>query len=89
MKFPNEQFYNGELKAKASGEKINKYLGSPILPRPKFPIVFHAIAGKDEREAASPSFFNIHEITQVKRYVQTLKIAKTSELKYFPCNHDS
>jgi helicase MOV-10 len=90
LKFPNEQFYNGELMAAASAEKIGKYLGSPILPCSKFPIVFHAISGKDEREASSPSFFNKHEAIQVKLYVRMLQTAKkyqTSELKDFSCCH--
>ncbi|KAJ7931319.1 RNA helicase [Mycena leptocephala] len=39
----------------------------------QLPIVFHAIKGKDDREAASPSFFNIDEVSQVKEYIQSLK----------------
>ena len=37
-----------------------------------FPVVFHSIAGKDIREASSPSFFNIEEASLVKKYVQDL-----------------
>jgi helicase MOV-10 len=48
-------------------------VGSPILPSPNFPIVFHAINGKDDRESVSPSFFNIDEVTLVKEYVQKLR----------------
>ena len=73
MKFPNERFYRGELKAMASLEKINKYLDCPLLPTRKFPIIFHAVFGKDEREASSPSFFNIDEALQIKDYVQKLR----------------
>jgi helicase MOV-10 len=40
---------------------------------PLFPIVFHAISGKDDREASSPSFFNIDEVSLVKDYVQKLR----------------
>lgn len=36
-------------------------------------MIFHAVKGRDEREASSPSFFNIHEIAQVKRYVDALR----------------
>lgn len=36
-------------------------------------MIFHAIAGKDDREAHSPSFFNILEVLQVKRYVELLR----------------
>ena len=35
--------------------------------------MFHSVSGKDDREASSPSFFNIDEILQVKSYVQRLK----------------
>jgi len=37
------------------------------------PIIFHAIQGKDEREASSPSFFNVSEASEVKTYVKMLK----------------
>lgn len=37
------------------------------------PIIFHAIQGKDEREASSPSFFNVSEASEVKAYVKMLK----------------
>ncbi|KAK2465578.1 hypothetical protein APHAL10511_002470 [Amanita phalloides] len=73
LKFPNDQFYNGELRAKASTTKTNRYLGCSILPRSTFPIIFHAIFGKDEREASSPSYFNVDEVTQVKQYVRNLR----------------
>jgi helicase MOV-10 len=42
------------------------------LPKKKFPIIFHGIIGKDEKEASSPSFFNIDEASQVKKYVISL-----------------
>ncbi|KAF8340847.1 hypothetical protein F5887DRAFT_977992, partial [Amanita rubescens] len=67
LKVPNEQFYNGELKAKANPEKVNKYLGSPILPNVKFPIIFMPII---------PSYFNVDELCKVKQYVQMLQTAK-------------
>ena len=52
---------------------INSYIGSSHLVSRSFPIVFHALYGKDDREASSPSFFNIDEVTQVKTYVETLR----------------
>lgn len=36
-------------------------------------MVFHATPGKDDREAQSPSFFNVFEALQVKRYVELLR----------------
>jgi|ERR1700722_8270190 len=73
LKFPNERFYKGELQMCGPPKVINSYLGSPLLISKRFPIVFHAICGKDDREASSPSFFNVDEASQVKAYVQTLK----------------
>ncbi|KAJ3917943.1 RNA helicase [Lentinula edodes] len=68
LEFSNEHFYNNEL----------QYCGNPILtrslqdsnelPKKKFPLIFHGIIGKDQREASSPSFFNIEEASQVKKY---------------------
>jgi helicase MOV-10 len=52
---------------------INSFLRSSQLVAPLFPIVFHAISGKDDREASSPSFFNADEVSQVKDYVQRLR----------------
>ncbi|KAF9441768.1 RNA helicase [Macrolepiota fuliginosa MF-IS2] len=73
LKFPNERFYENDLKACAPSRIANAYLGSPYLPNKKFPVVFHSVSGKDDREASSPSFFNIDEILQVKAYVEKLK----------------
>lgn len=73
LKFPNQQFYHGELEVRADVGKINKYIGCSLLPNKKFPIIFHAVYGKDDREATSPSFFNADEVLQVKQYVQALR----------------
>ncbi|KAJ7746485.1 P-loop containing nucleoside triphosphate hydrolase protein [Mycena maculata] len=73
LKFPNEHFYKGELQQCGDANVINSYLGSPILLCKTFPIVFHAISGKDDREASSPSFFNRAEASQVKAYVESLR----------------
>jgi len=73
LKFPNERFYDSDLQPCAAPSIVNAYLNSSFLPAKKFPVVFHAVSGKDDREATSPSFFNIHEVLQVKSYVQRLK----------------
>jgi AAA domain len=73
LKYPNEKFYAGELVPSASYSLIDTYANSPLLPTSNFPVVFHSVSGKDEREASSPSFFNIDEVLQVKAYVQKLK----------------
>ncbi len=73
LKFPNERFYMGELEPHGDPKGIDAYIGSPLLPRAKFPIIFHALSGKDDREASSPSFFNALEALQVKSYVEHLR----------------
>ena len=72
LRFPDNYFYAGELQACGDPALINSYLQSDILPTRGFPMIFHAISGKDEREASSPSFFNRGEATLVKEYVQDL-----------------
>ncbi|KAG5351366.1 hypothetical protein C0989_006827 [Termitomyces sp. Mn162] len=73
LKFPNEHFYDGELVQSGDAKVINSFLGSSYLPNKNFPVVFHGVRGRDDREASSPSFFNIDEILQVKTYVQALR----------------
>lgn len=69
--FPSKTFYNGELEACGNSAVIDAFIGrGELLPNPKFPVVFHAIPGEDLQEDSSPSFFNIHEITQVRVYVE-------------------
>ena len=72
LKYPNEQFYSGELEVCGSPSTINSFLGSSQLPNPQFPIIFHAISGENEREVSSPSYFNIDEATEVLDYVKEL-----------------
>jgi len=42
------------------------------LPNKKFPMIFHAVYGKDEREEYSPSFFNIPEVETIASYLKML-----------------
>ncbi|KIY47326.1 P-loop containing nucleoside triphosphate hydrolase protein [Fistulina hepatica ATCC 64428] len=72
LKYPTERFYGNELLPCAERLKIDRYLNWPHLPNREFPIIFHAVSGQDAREASSPSFFTVHEMSQVKRYVQSL-----------------
>ncbi|KIK60715.1 hypothetical protein GYMLUDRAFT_261292 [Collybiopsis luxurians FD-317 M1] len=76
LQFPNEKFYRNQLQCHGDPRTINFYLGSPHVVASKFPVVFHSISGKDDREASSPSFFNIDEVTLVKTLVQKLKSDK-------------
>ena len=73
LKFPNEKFYNGDLEACGDRRVIDSFIGSRILIHQNFPIIFHGILGKDDRDASSPSFFNIDETLEVKAYVRILK----------------
>ena len=72
LQYPNECFYEHDLEA-CGNEDTDAFIGSPLLPNPRYPIIFHAIPGLDQREAASPSFFNIDEVLQVKTYVEELR----------------
>ena len=42
------------------------------LPNKRFPIIFHPVYGKDEREENSPSFFNVPEVETIERYLKKL-----------------
>ncbi|KAK1216105.1 hypothetical protein PQX77_021283 [Marasmius sp. AFHP31] len=73
LKFPNDQFYGGDLEPCADPEIANLYLDSAHIVSPKFPIVFHSVFGKDDREASSPSYFNVDEVTVVKSILEKLR----------------
>ncbi|KAG9000495.1 hypothetical protein FRB93_012700 [Tulasnella sp. JGI-2019a] len=73
LRFPNEEFYKGELEPHANEVITHSCLRWDMLPSDKFPIMFHAIKGKDERQASSPSFFNVDEASAVRSYVNNLK----------------
>ncbi|KAG8743479.1 hypothetical protein FRC10_011952 [Ceratobasidium sp. 414] len=72
LAFPNEQFYRNELVACASPNATDTFLDWNRLASPGFPVIFDAIAGEDMRESTSPSFFNPHEASLVKEYVEGL-----------------
>lgn len=73
LKFPNERFYRNDLESCGNKNVIRAFEGWNKLPSKKFPIIFHSISGKDDQEATSPSFFNIDEVTQVRKYIQLLR----------------
>ncbi|KAJ8258035.1 hypothetical protein GJAV_G00192420 [Gymnothorax javanicus] len=72
LKIPNELFYEGELQAHADEILRNAYCSWEHLPRKGFPVIFHGIIGKDERESTSPSFFNRPEIDILVDYLKKL-----------------
>ncbi|KAG8853053.1 hypothetical protein FRB96_008431 [Tulasnella sp. 330] len=73
LKFPNQEFYKGELEPHADEAITHSCLRWDMLPTNTFPMMFHAIKGKDERQSTSPSFFNIAEASAVREYVTNLK----------------
>jgi helicase MOV-10 len=86
LKFPNEKFYNGDLQACGDPVVIDHFLDQSILVNRHFPVIFHGIVGKDDREASSPSFFNIDEILEVKSYVKLLKEKYRISEYFSPCS---
>ncbi|KAK0191915.1 RNA helicase [Armillaria mellea] len=80
LKFPDERFYKGELQPCGDPKVITSFIGSKHLEAKRFPIVFHAMAGEDAREASSPSFFNVDEVLDVKKTVEELRSDKKLHL---------
>ncbi|KAL2103239.1 hypothetical protein ACEWY4_000107 [Coilia grayii] len=72
LKVPNELFYEGELIARADEISTHMYCTWEHLPKKGFPVIFHGVLGKDEREANSPSFFNRSEVEVVVAYLKKL-----------------
>ncbi|KIY67638.1 RNA helicase [Cylindrobasidium torrendii FP15055 ss-10] len=75
LDYPNAKFYNGDLVACGPPAQINVFVNSAILPPAgkKFPVMFISMAGKDDREASSPSFFNQEEISMVEKLIKDIK----------------
>ncbi|XP_034939289.1 putative helicase mov-10-B.1 [Chelonus insularis] len=76
---PNILFYDGELIAK-SGKRTTKALNWSKLPRKGFPIIFHAIRGKESRIKDSPSVCNHAEVNIVIEYINELRNSKHGEI---------
>ncbi|XP_068193715.1 putative helicase mov-10-B.2 isoform X2 [Antennarius striatus] len=72
LKIPNDLFYDGELQVCADEIVRNSYCSWEYLPKENFPVIFHGVPGVDEREASSPSFFNVAEVEVLMDYVQKL-----------------
>ncbi|XP_044065664.1 putative helicase mov-10-B.2 [Siniperca chuatsi] len=72
LKIPNELFYDGELQVSADEILRNSYCRWEYLPKKDFPVIFHGVTGIDDREASSPSFFNITEVEVLMDYVKKL-----------------
>ncbi|KAK4887270.1 hypothetical protein RN001_003541 [Aquatica leii] len=72
LALPNKLFYDEDLIAPEERKLTDIAIGWDELPNKNFPVVFHCVVGKDEREANSPSFFNVQEIDIVLNYLQKL-----------------
>ncbi|XP_026223832.1 putative helicase mov-10-B.2 [Anabas testudineus] len=72
LKIPNELFYKGELQPYALKKNCNSYCMWERLPKKGFPLIFHGVAGTDERDANSPSVYNMAEVAVLKEYLKSL-----------------
>lgn len=72
LKEPNEMFYDSELRVCADQVYVTAFCNWEYLPKKNFPVIFHGVKGKDEREGNSPSFFNALEVSRVIDYVKKL-----------------
>lgn len=82
LKIPNELFYENELQVFADQWEREAYCNWKYLPKKGFPLIFHGVMGKDEREANSPSFFNVSEIEVLVDYLT--KLMETQGKKGLP-----
>ncbi|XP_063071769.1 putative helicase mov-10-B.1 [Engraulis encrasicolus] len=73
LKMPNELFYDNELQVFANKMDRDAFCNWEHLPKKGFPVIFHGVMGKDEREANSPSFFNVTEVETLIGYLSKLK----------------
>ena len=72
IELPSKLFYDNELQAHAKIMEREGMCTWKHLVKPGIPMIFHGIAGKDERESNSPSWFNADESLLVKQYVMKL-----------------
>lgn len=72
IRLPNEMFYDNELKYCADKMIRECFCSWDKLPKKDFPVIFHGVVGKNEREEQSPSFFNAVEAGVVIDYVENI-----------------
>uniref|UniRef100_A0A8C1G458 RNA helicase n=1 Tax=Cyprinus carpio TaxID=7962 RepID=A0A8C1G458_CYPCA len=82
LKIPNELFYENELQVFANQMEREAFCCWEHLPKKGFPVMFHGVLGKDDREANSPSFFNVTEIEVIVSYLN--KLMQTQGKKGLP-----
>ncbi|XP_004689698.1 PREDICTED: putative helicase MOV-10 isoform X2 [Condylura cristata] len=81
LQVPNRLYYEGELQACADLIDRQRFCHWEGLPQPGFPIIFHGVMGKDEREGNSPSFFNPEEVSTVISYLKQLLLSSSKKGK--------
>uniref|UniRef100_A0A1Q3EWY7 Uncharacterized protein n=1 Tax=Culex tarsalis TaxID=7177 RepID=A0A1Q3EWY7_CULTA len=72
LKFPNQAFYDGQLRVKADPELTNWAIGWRRLPNYSFPLIFHSVAGEVTRDKGSASMANVQEAKRVASYVEDI-----------------
>ncbi|KAJ3035188.1 hypothetical protein HDV00_004257 [Rhizophlyctis rosea] len=70
---PNRLFYSGDLVPLADVRMRESFCEWDALPKKGFPVVFHAVQGRDLREGDSPSWFNPDEAALVKRWLVQIR----------------
>ncbi|XP_075235124.1 uncharacterized protein LOC142332554 isoform X2 [Lycorma delicatula] len=76
IEIPNKLFYDEELKAAGKKQIIESFCNWNKLPTNGFPIIFHGIIGKEDREDTSPSFFNLDEVNLIMHYIEKCLVGK-------------
>lgn len=74
LQFPNVQFYEGKLRARADPEIVDSACQWRMLPKKNFPIILHSVLANCNQEKAGFSFYNMTEVKEVKAYVNQLLI---------------
>jgi helicase MOV-10 len=60
------------MRAGASADVTHLLLDSGVLPKKRFPVMFHGIKGSERRSRHSSSYLNISEASTVRDYCQKL-----------------
>ncbi|XP_058066597.1 putative helicase MOV-10 [Anopheles bellator] len=72
FQFSNEQFYEGELRAKAHTATSHWAIGWDMLPNPEFPLMFHSVVGNMIQDQCTLSYMNKDEAFLALQYAQLL-----------------
>ena len=84
LQFPNVQFYDGKLRARADSAIVNSACQWSMLPIKNFPIILHSVLGNCSKEKDSFSFYNLAEVKEVTNYVIQLLYKGINGRKILP-----